>query len=235
MSQVIDKIREELFLHADEKAKLSALRYFKEEIKLYGLKTPDTSRIGRECYKELDDKGKQNVFSLCDELWKSGYIEESIIACDWSYNVHRQYEPEDFEVFSKWVHQYVSNWATCDTLCNHTVGTFIEMYPEYLHSLKKWAGSQNRWVRRASAVSLIVPARKGMFLKEILEIADILHADKDDMVRKGYGWMLKAASQAHQKEVFSYVMKMKSTMPRTSLRYAIEKMPVELKAMAMAK
>ena len=55
------------------------------------------------------------------------------------------------------------------------------------------------------------------------------------MVQKGYGWMLKAASQAHQQEVFKYIMKRKSTMPRTSLRYAIEKMPPELKAKAMAK
>ena len=89
--------------------------------------------------------------------------------------------------------------------------------------------------KRASAVSLIVPARKGKFLDDIFEIADILHADKDDMVQKGYGWMLKAASQAHQEKVFNYVMSKKTTMPRTSLRYAIEKMPAELKARAMAK
>ena len=74
-----------------------------------------------------------------------------------------------------------------------------------------------------------------MFLNDIFEIADILHSDSDDMVRKGYGWMLKAASQAHQKEVFDYVMKRKATMPRTSLRYAIEKMPQELKKLAMAR
>jgi 3-methyladenine DNA glycosylase AlkD len=55
------------------------------------------------------------------------------------------------------------------------------------------------------------------------------------MVQKGYGWMLKAASQAHQEKVFNYVMKMKSTMPRTALRYAIEKMPAELKIRAMSK
>jgi 3-methyladenine DNA glycosylase AlkD len=55
------------------------------------------------------------------------------------------------------------------------------------------------------------------------------------MVQKGYGWMLKVASQAHQKEVFNYVMRRKSTMPRTSLRYAIEKMPDDLKRRAMEK
>ena len=129
----------------------------------------------------------------------------------------------------------MGNWATCDTLCNHTIGSFIEMYPEYLSGLKKWAHSQNRWMKRASAVSLIVPARKGMFLKDIFELADILHSDSDDMVQKAYGWMLKVASQVHQKEVFDYIIRKKETMPRTSLRYAIEKMPAELKKKAMEK
>ena len=69
----------------------------------------------------------------------------------------------------------------------------------------------------------------------IFEIAEILITDTDDMVRKGYGWMLKAASQAHQDKVFDFVMNHRTIMPRTSLRYAVEKMPADLKLRAMAK
>jgi len=115
------------------------------------------------------------------------------------------------------------------------VGAFIERYPDYLQSLKRWALSENRWMRRAAAVSLIIPARHGLFLNDVLAIADILLLDKDDLVRKGYGWMLKAASESHQQEVFAYVMCNRRTMPRTALRYAIEKMPPELKRQAMQK
>lgn len=97
------------------------------------------------------------------------------------------------------------------------------------------ARSDNRWTRRASAVSLIIPARKGKFLNEIFEIADILLQDKDDLVQKGYGWMLKAASESNQEAVFEYVVRNKAAMPRTALRYAIEKMPGDLKSKAMAK
>jgi 3-methyladenine DNA glycosylase AlkD len=191
--------------------------------------------IAKEHYKAITDKEKSNIFRLCEDLWKSGIMEESFVACNWSYFVNKQYESADFQIFERWVNQYINNWASCDTLCNHTVGTLMEMYPELLSGLKRWAKSENRWVKRASAVSLIVPARKGKFLEDIFEIADILHSDKDDMVQKGYGWMLKASSSAHQQRVFDYVFRKKSTMPRTSLRYAIEKMPEELKAKAMAK
>lgn len=66
-------------------------------------------------------------------------------------------------------------------------------------------------------------------------IADILLTDPDDLVQKGYGWMLKATSEAYQERVFRYVMEHKDIMPRMALRYAIEKMPTELKVRAMAK
>jgi 3-methyladenine DNA glycosylase AlkD len=235
MNKITENLREELIKNSDEKTKLSAERYFKGGVKIYGLKSADVSRIGKEHFKTIRDKSKTNIFELCEELWKSGYLEESFVACNWVYNVRKHYEPADFEVFEKWVNTDIDNWASCDTLCNHTIGTFVEMYPEFMTGLKRWATSQNRWVKRASAVSLIIPAKKGKFLEDVFLIADILHSDKDDMVQKGYGWMLKAASQSHQKEVFDYVMSKKSTMPRTSLRYAIEKMPYELKALAMAK
>ncbi len=235
METIIIRIRRELIQIADEKIRIQGEKFFKEKIKIYGIKSSQITQIGKAYFNSIPDKSKSVIFSLCEDLWKSGFMEEAGIACMWSYNIRKQYVPADFEIFEMWVSKYVSNWAACDTFCNHTVGAFIEMYPEFLKGLKKWATSENRWVKRASAVSLIVPARKGRFLPDIFEIADILHSDKDDMVQKGYGWMLKSASQAHQNEVFDYVIRKKSTMPRTSLRYAIEKMPQELKARAMAR
>ncbi len=235
MNNIIEKIRQELKENSDEHTRQSGQRFFKESVNIYGVKTALVGRIAKEYYKSIKDKSKAEIFNLCEELWQSGYMEESFIACNWSYFIYKKYEPGDFSVFEKWVNNYVTNWASCDTLCNHTIGAFIEMYPEYLSGLKKWAKSQNRWMRRASAVSLIIPAKQGKFLEDIFEIADILLLDKDDMVQKGYGWMLKEASRKNQKEVFDYVINNKRTMPRTALRYAIEKMPNELKKEAMTK
>ena len=235
MNPIIENIRSELIRNADEKVKKSGERFFREAVELYGVKSAIVIKIGKEHYSHLKDKSKTEIFSLCEELWRSGIMEESFIASNWSYYLHKKYELSDFAAFDRWVNNYVGNWAACDTLCNHSVGTLVEMYPPLISKLKGWAVSSNRWVKRASAVSLIVPARKGKFLEDIFELADILHSDSDDMVQKGYGWMLKAASQAHRDKVFSYVMSKKTTMPRTSLRYAIEKMPSELKAQAMAK
>ncbi len=235
MLSIVEKIRQDLKESSDEKVRQTSAKFFKEDIVCYGVRTNVVTGIGKKYLQSLKGSTKQEIFNVCELMWESKYIEESFIACQWSYSLHKQYKPEDFIVFEKWVIKYVNNWASCDTFCNHTVGEFMEMYPEYLSELKKWAMSENRWLRRASAVSLIVPAKKGKFLNDIFEIADILLLDTDDMVQKGYGWMLKVASLNHQNEVYEYVFSKKAIMPRTALRYAIEKMPSELKANAMKK
>jgi 3-methyladenine DNA glycosylase AlkD len=233
MHTIIRKIRADLRASADEKTRSSAQRFFKEEVRLYGVKTAMVGKIARTRFSEMKEREKEEIFSLCEELFKSGYMEEAFIACNWSYFLHNKYESSDFETFEGWVEKYVSNWATCDTLCNHTIGSFIEQHPEYLKDLKEWARSENRWVRRAAAASLIVPAKQGKFLKEAFEISDILLAEKEDIVQKGHGWLLKEESREHQKEVYSYILENRKVMPRTALRYAIELMPESLKTEAM--
>ena len=89
-------------------------------------------------------------------------------------------------------------------------------------------------MRRASAVTLIYGLRRGEYLNDAFEIANALFYDEEMYVLKGYGWMLKEASNTYREEVFNYVMKRKKTMPRLSLRYAIEKMPEEMRKEAMS-
>lgn len=235
MSQIISELRREFKANIDEKTKTSAQRFFKEDIKCYGNKASIVTRIGREYFQKIKDKDKKELFVICEELLRSGYNEEAWIAAAWADNLHNEFKPGDFKTFERWIGKYIDNWAKCDTLCNHAVGNFIEMYPHYLPRLKKWAKSKNRFVRRAAAVTLILPARKGMFLAEVFEIADILLLDQDDLVQKGYGWLLKEASRRHEKEVFAYIIRHKASMPRTALRYAIEKMPEKLRRKAMKK
>lgn len=253
MNNMIIDIQRSLIDSIDPKALASSDRYHKqgEAPKVYGVKMGEVSKIAKEGLKHIKTLPKQEILALCEILWQSGYLEEAVIACIWAESLHKQYEPADFKIFEHWVHNYLTNWADTDTLCNHAIGEFMMKYPEYIAELKKWAKSDKRFVKRAAAVTLIIPARKGLFLDDIFEIADILLLDKDDLVQKGYGWMLKAASMSeptavaeksnpetrnkHLKAVFDYVVSKKAVMPRTALRYAIEKMPADLKAEAMKK
>jgi 3-methyladenine DNA glycosylase AlkD len=233
MEDVLTQIRQELAQSADAHTRQTGQRYFKEEIKLYGVKTALVSTLSKKYFPIIRERSKAEILRLCEDLWASGFMEESFIACSWAELLHKRYQESDLQVFEHWLEKYVSNWASCDTLCNHTVGTYLEMYPAQVGVLKTWAVQENRWLKRAACVSLIIPARKGMFLEDIFEIACLVLVDRDDLVQKGYGWMLKSASQYHQEAVFQFVLRHKERMPRTALRYAIEKMPVELKKEAM--
>jgi 3-methyladenine DNA glycosylase AlkD len=235
MDPVIARIRQELTTLADPEIRKASKRFFKEDIVCYGMKTAKVIAIAKKHWKEVKKQSKPEIFALCEELYKSGYMEESFIVSNWAHALSGRYEREDFIVFQRWIDTYITNWASCDGFCNHTMGDFIGQYPEYIDELKHWTQSENRWMRRAAAVSLIVPAKQGKFLKESIEIADLLLTDSDDMVQKGYGWLLKEASRKHNDEIFSFVMKNKKRMPRTALRYAIELMQKDLKAEAMMK
>jgi 3-methyladenine DNA glycosylase AlkD len=235
MNPVIARIRRELQNQADPEIQKTSRRFFKEEIRCYGMKTATVMAIAKKYWKEIGNRPKQEIFALCEELYQSGYMEDSFIVSNWAHALSGRYEREDLIIFRHWIDTCITNWASCDGFCNHTMGDFIEEFPEYIEELKQWTQSPNRWMRRAAAVSLIIPAKHGKFLDESIAIADMLLTDSDDMVQKGYGWLLKEASRKHTEVVFRYVMKNKRVMPRTALRYAIELMPKDLKAEAMKK
>lgn len=233
MEPVITAIRNELSKNADPAIRETSRRFFKDEISCYGMKTAAVTAIGKKYWKEIRSRDKEEIFSLCEELYRSGFLEEAFIASTWAHALSNRFEPGDLAVFEHWIDTWITNWAACDGFCNHAVGDFITTYPERIADLKRWAISPNRWMRRAACVSLIVPAKHGEFLSEAFEIADLVLTDQDNMVQKGYGWLLKEASRKHTADVFTYVMRNKTVMPRTALRYAIELMPKELKAEAM--
>jgi 3-methyladenine DNA glycosylase AlkD len=232
---VLLSIRKSLKQNSDEKVRESFERFFKESVRFHGVKSAIVGKIAREHFKSINTFDKKAKIILIEELLKGGYFEESMVAYAWADRIIKSFEEQDFAILERWLSKYVSNWAECDTLCNHAIGSFIDKYPAYVKNLKVWAKSGNRWIRRGAAVTLIIPARRGKFLNDVFEIADILLLDNDDLVQKGYGWMLKEASKTHQKEVFDYIMKNKNIMPRTALRYALEKIPPAMRKKAMEK
>ena len=235
MNNILAQIREELKSNTDMQTQKSFQRFFKEQVKYYGVKTETVGKIAKKYWKQVETLDKQKIFVLCEELYRSDYTEEAFVVAFWLPNYIDHLKPSDLPVFKGWIELYINNWAKCDGFCNHTLGDLIQKSPETLNEIKRWAKSENRWLKRAAAVSLIVPAKKGCFLQDALEICQQLLTDKDDMVQKGYGWLLKEESRVHQKEVYDYVVKNRAIMPRTALRYAIELMPQELKSEAMKK
>lgn len=230
---LIQEIRKDLKKKSNPADAKQSRRFFKEKIKTRGVRNAAVIAIAKKYFPRAKSMTKQDIFLLCEELLMSGYNEEASIAFYWLFKLKNNHKKVDFNIFEKWLRKYVDNWGKCDDFCTHALGHFILSFPEFIPELNKWAKSSNRWMRRASAVALIYSVRRKKNLDHTINIANLLLRDGDDLVQKGYGWLLKEASKNYPKEVFKYVLKNKHAMPRTSLRYAIEKMPPRWKKEAM--
>jgi len=233
-SPLVAAIAREFKTKADPEYRKSVQRFFKEPVKLYGVRTPAFRAIVRRYWLKVRDLPKAEILALCEELLAVENGEERGTAFEWALLLRRQLVPADFSRLERWLRRHVSNWAACDTLCCGALGFFLLDHPEFLPRLQAWAGAKNRWLRRAAAVAHIIPARNGQAFKQAYQVADLLLEDEDDMVQKGYGWMLKEMANLRPREVFEFVMERRARMPRTALRYAIEKMPAAWKKQAMA-
>jgi 3-methyladenine DNA glycosylase AlkD len=234
-SEIVAAVKREFEAAADPKYRESIQRFFKEEIEVYGVRTADARRISQEYFRKVKHLPKREVFEICELLHQGTKYEEHGIAFSWAGKLSGKFEPADFRILETWLKKYVSNWAACDTFCGGAVGEFLLRFPQFLPQVRGWARSKNRWLRRASAVTLIPAVKQEKHLGQAFATADDLLEDEDDMVQKGYGWMLKEIANKRPQEVLDFVMKRKAKMPRTALRYAIEKMPAAWKKRAMAR
>jgi len=233
---MLEKLQHEIAKVDRPENHINYQQFFKEKLEHpTGLKTAVLRKISKECFKDIKDQPKKSVLKICDELLASEVRYMRMFAFDWADKIHDQFKPTDFAQIERWLKKYVDQWGSCDHLCCGPLGHLIRQYPELVTRREKWTQSRNRWVRRASAVCLIVPVKNKLLLDEVFATADALLTDTDDMVQKGYGWMLKVASNVYPREVFEYVMRNKAEMPRTALRYAIEKLPPAKRKLAMKK
>jgi 3-methyladenine DNA glycosylase AlkD len=235
MKNIIKHIRAELLQNVDSVYRQGAQNYFKEGIVLHGVRLPVVRAISAKYYRQLKGLSKQDIFTLGGQLLTYDTSEERTIAFDWAWRRRKQFEPADFEILERWLKDRVNNWGGVDDICRRALGDLICRYPKFLPQVFLWTKSREWHMRRAAAVILISSAKLGRALPEILRTSDALMNDEHYLVQKGYGWLLKEAYVKFPREIFGYVMKNKDRMPRTALRYAIEKMPATLRKKAMVK
>ncbi|MCX6785272.1 MAG: DNA alkylation repair protein [Candidatus Komeilibacteria bacterium] len=242
---ILTNLRRELKKHSDPAYSRGSVNFFKEPIKLYGVRANLLKKITDRYWGEIKNLTKTQKLKIIEQLFQSNYNEEFSIGADWLYRLKNQLVKNDFPLLERWLKNHITNWAMCDDYCTHPLGFLIYRYPELIQQTKIWAKAKNRWLKRAAAVVHIHPTKQGSpfkkdilpnkngYLKTVFQIANLLRGDADDLVQKGYGWMLKEAANLFPKEIFGYVLKNKAKMSRTALRYAIEKLPISWKNKAM--
>ena len=223
MSDLAERIMAEVRDSGDPEQEAQLKRYFREPIESHGLTSQQSKDIAKKYYPEVKGDLPQAI-RLTGMLMSHRNLSYSSVALRILERFSRYLEPSHFPVFDGWV-DHLTNWATTDHLSTKILAETVKKDPALVENLLEWTGSENRWRRRAAAVSLVPMARRGEMLSDVFRVADRLMTDGDDMAQKGVGWMLKEASKKHPDEVREYLLRWREKSPALILRYASEKLP----------
>lgn len=199
------------------------------------LTTGRVRSVSSSLFRLIQDRRIDHVLDLSEALLDQRRWELGVVAYDWAFRMKREYTAQTFDRFEGWLKRYVRGWGDCDDFCTHAFGELLGQQNGLASRLIEWTDHPDFWVRRASAVTLILPIRTGR-LGDIdpFAITDRLMNDRHPLVLKGYGWMLKELSTVRPADVYTYLANNKGRMPRVSLRYAMEKLDAAQRASLMA-
>ncbi len=118
-------------------------------------------------------------------------------------------------------HDRINNWDLVDVACRYVIGVYLADKPRDV--LYELARSANLWERRTAIVSTWWFSRSGD-LDDAFALSEILVDDPEDLIHKATGWMLRYAGDKDRDRLRAFLDRHAATMPRTMLRYAIEKL-----------
>jgi len=211
-------------LRNPDKAKLY-MRFFKTGKEGYGegdvflgLTVPQLRKIARKYYKEM-------AVDEIELLLKEKFHEYRFIALVLlMYKYKKGGEEVKEEIFQSYINntKYINNWDLVDISIPNVVGNYLVHHPEKRRILYEFAESKNLWERRISIMATLAFIRENDF-EDTLKLSEILLHDKHDLIHKAVGWMLREVGKRDQEIEEQFLNKHKYDMPRTMLRYAIEK------------
>lgn len=204
-------------------------RYFRAagDLEFYNVGTARMRALARGIYDE--HRGEWSIddaMVFADRLIQDRVLEVKSIGIEVVARYRRDFTPRLLPMWKRWLAEnHSANWATTDAICASLIGPLVVRYPELGARLRVWSSDRNMWVRRASIVGLIPRARKGESLDLVYEIARRLHADREDLIQKAVGWALREAGKTDMPRLERYLRINGPKIPRTTIRYAIERFP----------
>jgi len=223
---------EQMMAHADPAQVAGLARFFKtgpgqygEGDKFLGIKVPVTRAVVKECWKQLD-------FPALEECIASEYHEVRLAALLALVEVfkHAKKSPVrpgmtqqacvDFYLAHT---ERINNWDLVDLSCYPLLGEWLlDKDRTLLYDLAR--GGKTLWEQRIGMVSTMTFVRHAQ-LEDTFAIADILLHHPHDLIHKAVGWLLREAGKKDKAALVAYLQPRYQGMPRTMLRYAIEKFP----------
>ena len=225
----LSKLKKDARKYANAKRKKANEWFFKtgkgqygEGDRFIGISMPDVRIVAKKYIGLSDDE--------IVELLHSEIHEERMIALViWTYQFEKADEQRKAEIYKKYLKntKYINNWDLVDVTCNRIVGFYLLNKPEKRKILYKLAKSKDLWEKRIAIVSTSVFIVKKSEFEDTLKICEMLMKDKHDLMHKACGWMLREVGKKNEKVLCKFLDKYHKVMPRTMLRYSLERLDEE--------
>ena len=219
------KASEEIRSLADKERTVHSKKFFKTGKGEYGygdiflgVRTPQIRSIAKKNISISTTEMKTLIKSKYHEERLLGLI---ILANKYSKDKDEKVRNQLYKIYVS-SFKYVNNWDLVDVTCPHVIGKHLMDKERSI--LYSWAKSDDLWTKRIAIVSTHWFIRKND-LDDTFKIAEILLNDEHDLIHKAVGWMLREAGKRDLEKEEIFLKKHYKNMPRTMLRYSIEKFP----------
>jgi 3-methyladenine DNA glycosylase AlkD len=213
-------------------------RYFRtsEKLEFLNVPTPIVRSMARAVARSTRQVWSiQDAIAFADLLIHKRALELKGAGIEALAVRRRELTPAALRVAKRWLaRNLAANWATTDTVCGALITPLLVAYPELVGAVASWSLHPNVWVRRASAVSLVRLAARGLALDAAFGVATTLRPDRNDLIHKAAGWLLRECGRTDPHRLERYLIANGPEIPRTTIRYAIERFPAPARAALLA-
>ncbi len=220
----------ELSLLQDQKKAKILQRFFKTWVWEYGewdiflwITVPTLRKLAKK-YKALSVDDLEKL--LQSNIHEQRFLALSIIRLnyeEWKTETEKRYF---FELSLKNISS-INNWDLVDTFVPSVIGDFLKKNGN-ISLLYDFVKSENLWIKRIAIMSTFAFIKENSF-DDTIKICELLLSDKHDLIQKACGWMLREAWKRDEKTLINFLEKYHKIMPRTMLRYSLEKLNKEKK------
>ena len=199
--------------------------FFKEKVKSRGWYTAELRKVAVRFRRTIvREQNLDFLLRVADQLFRGRVLEEKVFAVFLLESLTDRFGDAEFRRFESWLSR-ISSWADHDGLVHYLISPMVAGKTSRSRTVFVWARSHNRWHRRAACVALIRGARKGMHLPQVKRLTRMLLRDKDDMVQKGLGWVLRETAKYNARATVPFLHQIRTHAPRLVLRTACETLP----------
>ena len=200
--------------------------YFKHEIVALGITAPVLRAFARERVQLLRPRWTvSQAIALCDRLLSEPEMDIRGAGFLVLSAFKKELTPDLLEQAEGWLTRRLDNWALVDGFCSAVLSPLLERFPPAEKRLEAWSCAESLWLRRAALVTLVPFARRGRLLDTGYRLARAHFDDPEDLMHKATGWLLREAGKTDMPRLRRYLLDHGPMIPRTALRYAIERFP----------